>query len=157
MRNKSSKVGVEGGRGERGCIYVAYGCAAIGQWVEAEDTKRQRTHRSLQRDLQRQLFGARFVQFRCAHAPQLLQYAVLLLACQYDESSECATTRQHTWGSLLPTDTDRSLMGCANPLLRRSVHTVRVLELTKNEMVGGDGRRHWLSYSPCKRCSKAPY
>ena len=33
--------------------------------------------------------------------------------------------------------TERTLMGCADPLRRGSVHPISVLELTKNEVVGG--------------------
>ena len=48
--------------------------------------------------------------------------------------------RQHKWGSLLPNREDTDGVR-PTPLLRWLAHPVSILELTKNEVVGG--WRHW--------------
>ena len=57
----------------------------------------------------------------------------------YDESSECA----HVSINEVPCcRTERTLMGCADPLEgRKSAHPISILELTENEVV--EGSRHW--------------
>ena len=42
-------------------------------------------------------------------------------------------------GSLLP-NPERTLLGCADPCLRGSVHPISVLDLMNTEVVGREGR-----------------
>ena len=52
----------------------------------------------------------------------------------YDESSECVIALQHKVAEVACYRTETTLMGCAEPLLKWSVHPISVLKLTKNEV-----------------------
>ena len=87
------------------------------------------------------------------------QQAAFKLACHYDESSECA----HVVGinEVACYRTERTLMGCADPLLRGSVHLeggsahpISVLELTKDKVVGWSC--HWPTPVAEGACDASP-
>ena len=75
----------------------------------------------------------------CCSAVPNSSSSLSLPACRDDESSECATARQHKVAEVACYRTPRRhWRGAPTPLLRGSVHPISVLELANNEVVGGE-------------------